>query len=322
MKKSLQTAAVLSVAALGLAACGSGDNTSTASSSDDTVKVVTTTDVYADIVKQVAGDTVEVTSIIDSTSQDPHSYEATSQDRLAVQDADVVVLNGGGYDAFMEDLAGSDNPDQKVINAVEVSDLFSEEEMTELTEGHSHDEGSEEEHNHDHGELNEHVWYSLDAMEKLADQVATSLGEVSSNNKDQYVQAADDFGAQLDGLIADAESVGAEGKHYVATEPVPGYLLQTAGFEDSTPADLTSAVESGNDLAPLTLQEIKDSLKNGETDFLAYNEQTSTAQTDEILKAAQENDVPNTSFTETLPEGEDYVSWMQTNIDNIKNAVA
>ena len=111
MKLVLRSVALASAGALALTGCGAQNSAS--DSKDDVVKVVTTTDVYADVVRQIAGDKVEVTSLISSTSQDPHSYEATASDRLKVKDADLVVLNGGGYDQFLEDMAGTDNPDQK-----------------------------------------------------------------------------------------------------------------------------------------------------------------------------------------------------------------
>ena len=69
------------------------------------VDVVASTSVYGDIVSSIGGDKVRVSSIINRTSQDPHSYEATTQDKLAVSKAELVVENGGGYDAFIDTLA-------------------------------------------------------------------------------------------------------------------------------------------------------------------------------------------------------------------------
>ena len=65
-----------------------------------------------------------VSSIINRTSQDPHSYEATTQDKLAVSKAELVVENGGGYDDFIHTLADDTGLDHgNVINAVDVSGL-------------------------------------------------------------------------------------------------------------------------------------------------------------------------------------------------------
>jgi zinc/manganese transport system substrate-binding protein len=86
--------------------------------------VVASTNVYGDIAKVVGGDNVSVTAIINKTSQDPHSYEATAQDRLAVSKADLVVENGGGYDDFLHTLVEDSSIDaHNVLNAVELSGL-------------------------------------------------------------------------------------------------------------------------------------------------------------------------------------------------------
>ncbi len=71
------------------------------------VKVLATTNVWGDIAKQLGGDWVEVTVIIDDPMQDPHSYEASARDQLAVNDAELVVVNGGGYDDFIYSLVQS-----------------------------------------------------------------------------------------------------------------------------------------------------------------------------------------------------------------------
>ena len=90
----------LAASSLLLAGCATENKTSSGSSSsagsNGKVKVVASTDVYADIAKQVGGDYVEVTALIASTSTDPHSYEATSADRLKAKDASLIVINGAG----------------------------------------------------------------------------------------------------------------------------------------------------------------------------------------------------------------------------------
>ena len=101
--------AALAGVSLLLTACGSGGGAAPASSgaqnSDGVIDVVASTNVYGDIASVIGGDKVNVTAIITKTSQDPHSYEATAQDRLVVSKADLVLENGGGYDAFLHKMA-------------------------------------------------------------------------------------------------------------------------------------------------------------------------------------------------------------------------
>lgn len=319
MRKILPSISLLAVSALALTACGASESTSSSAADDGALQVVTTTDVYADVVAAVGGDKVEVTPLIASTAVDPHSYEATSQDRLTVKDADMVVVNGGGYDTFLTEMAGADNPNQIVVNAVEISGLFSADDLAHMAEEHSSTEEDHSEHVHSY---NEHVWYDLDTMKKVADQVATELAELDPENADAYTSAAASFSTDADQLLDRLKAIDTEERTYLATEPVSGYLLEDAGFTDSTPEDLTAAVDSESDIAPLTMQEAKDALTGGSIDLLAFNEQTQTAQTTEIYTFAQEAGVASVSFTETLPENTGYLDWMTQNIDTLEKAVA
>ena len=55
---------------------------------------------------------------------------------------------------------------------------------------------------------------------------------------------------------------------------------------------------------------------------MAYNEQTETSQTKEVLQTAKDAGVAHVSFTETLPENTDYLSWMKTNVSNLEKALS
>lgn len=328
------TGAVLAGGLLALSACSSSSTTESAGAAqDDTVNVVTSTSVYADVVEQIGGDGVTVTPVIDSAAQDPHSYEATPQDRLTVEDADLVVMNGGGYDGFMDDLIG--DSDVPVVDAVEVSGLQKEAGAEE--HGHDHAEGEVEEgaegaeeshdhsaeghdHAHDHGGFNEHVWYDLPTMQQVAGAVGDELAELDADSAQDYGTRAQDYGKQLDGLHERAESLGLTGD-FIATEPVAGYLLEDAGLHDATPEDFTASVESGSDIAPLVYQEVADALGAGDLALLAYNEQTAGGQTDQLRSTAEDAGVPVVSFTETIPEGQTYPEWMSTNIDALDEAL-
>ncbi|MEU5548083.1 metal ABC transporter substrate-binding protein, partial [Streptomyces sioyaensis] len=166
--------------------CGCGSSAVAAtpgSSRSDTpstvVPVVASTNVYGDIARQVGGDHVKVVSIINDSAQDPHSYEASTQNRLALSEAKVVVENGGGYDDFIDRmLDGTKNSSPTVINAVQVS-------------GRAAQEGTD---------LNEHVWYDFSAMGKLADRIAAALAKASPGAAAVFLQHAKSFKDRLTAL--------------------------------------------------------------------------------------------------------------------------
>ena len=312
--------AVSALSALVLTGCsansGDAQQGEAAASDGDKITVVTSTNVYSDLVEQIAGDHVDVTPVIDSAAQDPHSYEASPQDRLSIDKADVVILNGGGYDAFMEDMT---TDSQTVINAVDVSDLEGKEQAAEEHE-HANDDEGHEGHSHAPGGFNEHVWYDLDTMQKLTERIAEQLGEINTNDSQEFTDNAASLNDQLSGMKSELESLNASGG-YVATEPMPGYLLQDAGLHDDTPAQFTTAIDSESDVAPAVLKETTDLVTSGHIDLLAFNQQTSTGQTQKLREDGEKSGVSVVEFSETLPEGKNYQQWMQDNIDQVAQAV-
>lgn len=309
-----RTAARLSFAASAglavlLAACAAPAATAPSSSSG-VIDVVASTSVYGDIVKSIGGDKVAVTSIISKTSQDPHSYEASTQDKLAVSKAGLVISNGAGYDDFFSKLSDDGKvPADKVITAVDASGL-----LPTATAGATAKvpEG-----------FNEHVWYNFSAMGKVADAVAAKLGSLNSAEARTFTANADKFKSSLNGLSAKvAEIKASKGSAPVAiTEPVPGYLLEAAGLENKTPEEFSHAIEAGSDVPPGAVKQTSDLITSKSVRFLAYNEQTAGAQTEKLKAAATTAGIPVVGFTETLPEGKDYITWMTDNVGNIAAAL-
>ena len=307
----------LASAALVLTGCAGGGEPE---GDDDALQVVASTDVYGSILAEVGGQGIEVTSLIDRPSQDPHSYEATARDRLAVSNADLVVLNGGGYDTFIEKLAADEGiPADDILNAVEISGL---EDHDQAEAEESHDEGDGH-HGHSHGSFNEHVWYSPEAMGRLADAAADRLAELDADGAETFRSNAADFNAGIEDINASLAALRetAGGRDVALTEPVPDYLVEEAGLHNATPSDFTEAVEEGSDVPPHVLKEMQDLVTGGSIAFLGYNEQTSTSQTEAVRQTAVDADVPVVDFSETLPEGQDYLQWMADNTANMESVL-
>lgn len=307
---ALATASVLAVA--GLSGCAA-----TPAADDGRLSIVASTNVYGDIAAQIAGVGVDVTSIITSAAQDPHSYEASAQDQLAITDADLVIENGGGYDPFVDTLLdASGNDDVVVLNAVDISGLAPDD------DDHAAEEAEADGHSHIEG-FNEHVWYSFEAMDALAGAIAAHLGELDADNADSYHANYEQFAADLGALEEKAHELheGFEGTGVVVTEPVPVYLLAELGLDNLTPDEFSEAIEEGSDVSPLVLDETLQLFVTGEVGLLAYNEQTAGAETDEVRAAAEAAGIPVVSFTETLPDGADYLSWMTRNLEAVATAL-
>ena len=102
------------VGGLALAACSSGASSPTSASKGDCptapLAVVVSVDQWGDIVDQLAGDCGEVTTIIKSSSADPHDYEPTPADHAKFTGAELVVVNGLDYDPWADKAVGRSAP--------------------------------------------------------------------------------------------------------------------------------------------------------------------------------------------------------------------
>jgi zinc/manganese transport system substrate-binding protein len=327
-RRLLPIIALSAASALVLAGCA-GATPGGESAGDGRLQVVASTNVYGQIVEEIGGDAVDVTSIITSTGQDPHSFEATAGDQLAVSRADLIIENGGGYDSFMESLVESSDASAHVITAAEFSHHWPEDEHAEdehSEDEHAEDEHSDEEHaGHDHiVGFNEHVWYDPHTIEHVAEAIAEELSELDPESAATFEINAAAFVEQIGGLetsLGEIEASGAGAQVFV-TEPVPVYLVTAAGLVNVTPEAFSEAVEEGQDVPPATLLESLDLVESGSVRIVIANSQTGGAETTQVIDAAEAQSIPVLEFSETLPEGQTYISWMQQNVEALSGGLA
>ena len=259
------------------------------------IKIVASTNVWGDIAYQIAGEEATVTALIDNVNQDPHSFEASARDQLAVQDADIVIMNGGGYDDFVEQMVEADDTPAILINAYVASG--------------------------DDDTRNEHIWYSASQVKDVGNVIFSALETVDRNSTPTYESNLAEFEAQIKLIeIRTAEIANAFGGAKVfATEPLIHYLLEDTGMVDITPAEFSEAIEEERDVAPYAMVEAKAVIKQAK--FVVVNSSTSTAQINEILSS-----YPSAAyaFGELLPQdpdtGEyygDYFEMMASALDMI-----
>ncbi len=341
--------ALVAAGALVLSACGASAPSQEGSSASDGLRVVASTTVYSSLVSEVLGGRGEVEALISSSGQDPHSYEASARDKLKLSKASLVVLNGGGYDAFAEQVVDSLEQRPPVLEAFE-------------GEGHSHDHAEEadaeaastaaddhadhdhadhghadESHaeteaaaaetadadhaEHDHG--NEHVWYDLHLMKDFAGRIGEELSAIDPDGAAGYRERAAALQSTLGGLEERVEALQtvAKGRGYLMTEPVAQSLLEDAGLTNKTPDGLAEAIEEGDEISPLALKRAQDALRFGSVTVLAYNEQTTDEQTTLIKATAEQAGVHVLSVSETPGADEDYLTWMGSTIDALEGAL-
>ncbi len=290
--------ALTAVAVVALAGCGPSqlDN-----ADDGVVRVVASTNVYGDLAQTIGGADVEVTSIIDDPSADPHQFEANGRVQLALSQADIVIVNGGGYDDFATTmLDASGNEDAILIDAIDVAGIDA-----------------------DADGFNEHVWYDYPTMQVVAQAIADALQQVGAGDAGTYVGGAGRLDVGLQNLMARADGLAtiAAGRGVVITEPVPLYLLTRIGLVNLTPPEFSQAIEDDSDVPAALLQQVLNLIGDGSVAVVVYNAQTGGPQTDAILDVAADSHVPAIGVTETLPSGTDYLSWQNGYIDLLTRAL-
>ena len=313
--KALALSTVTALALSGCAVIGSPTDVAEPTETPFTgLQVVSSTNVWGDIAKSIGGDRVQVVSIIESFSQDPHSYEASARDQLAVNDADLVIANGGGYDSFMDTLASAAGQDN-IVYAYLADELAVEDAKAKDDDGHDHD--------HDHADGNEHVWYDFHVVEDFANRLASKLAsldpEFAADYSDNLVEFLDQIGILEDRVAQVSGTVS--GSKVISSEPVADYLLTELGLENITPSGFSEAIEEETDVSPKDLLEMQNLLKSKAVGLFVVNPQTGSVQIDALIKLAEQNQIPVVELSELLPEGTRYFEWMESNIALLEEAL-
>ena len=284
--------ATVLLCAAGLTGCTTADRTPATGKPS----VVASTDVWGSVAQAVAGDDARVTSVV-SGAADPHSFSPAAATVAAVEDAALVVFNGGGYDAWVDEVLAA--------HRTAAVDAYS------LLDPSAIGEGSPP---------NEHVFYELNTVKAVASQVADRLAEVDPANAAQYRSRATDFGQRADVILGQEHAMRKTfpGAAVVATEPVAHYLLLAAGLTDKTPEGFSNAIEQDTDPAPADIATMLDLISHHEVAALMFNDQTMTGATRQIRDAARAAGVPVVDVTETLPgAGGDYRAWQAATVGRL-----
>lgn len=295
MRRSVALICAVMVACGSLAACARTDRHPAARGP----AVVASTDVWGSVAGAVTAGDAPVTSIVDGQI-DPHSYEPSPAVVARIEDAALVVYNGGGYDAWVDGILDR-HPGIATIDAYAL-----------LKDSDA-----------DPAPPNEHVFYDIATATAVADRIAEVLATQDPARADGYRSRAADFGRRAGEVLARALKLRTEfpGAQAIATEPVAHYLLVNAGLSDRTPSGFTNAIEQDSDPSPADMAAVLDLINGRQVSVLIVNEQTLTGATRQVRDAALAAGVPVVSVTETLSAGTDYLSWQSATVDRLAAAL-
>jgi zinc/manganese transport system substrate-binding protein/manganese/iron transport system substrate-binding protein len=222
---------------LSLAACGDDDS----SGSTANIRVVTTISLLEDLIHEIGGDRVEVTSLLPAGA-DPHTYEPTPGQVRDITEADVVFANGLNLEPGALKVIEPNLPDGTPL--VELAEQA-------IDDGFPTIEGDEEDE-----PINPHLWLSVDAAREYVKAIRDALSEADPDGAASYEANYDSYVARLDELDTEVEEalsdLPAERRKLVTTHDAFGYMAAYMGLEvAAVVAESPGQEPSASDVAAL-----------------------------------------------------------------------
>ncbi|WP_425323930.1 metal ABC transporter solute-binding protein, Zn/Mn family [Lactobacillus helveticus] len=287
--KSLFIMGLMGMIMLLASACSNKDQAKTKS---DKVSIVTTTNIYADIAKNVAGKYGSVQAIIKNSATDPHDFEPTTADAKKLTNANIIVANGLGYDSWMNKLASSVSKKPVLVG----EDLMG---LTKVD--------------------NLHIWYDLDMPTKYVNYLVKRLSKLDKKHAAYFKENGDKYLAKIAKVKQIAKSADKKNnKPVFVSEPVFDYGLEEAGYKIGD-KEFEEAIENGTDPSPKTINKMTNEIKDKKIAFFVNNTQASSSTVKTFVKLAKENGVPVFNVRETIPNHMTYLDWMRENYQNLAN---
>lgn len=256
---------------------------------------------YANVLAQIGGRDIQVTSVMSNPDTDPHTFEASPAVAREVSNAALIVQNGLGYDTFMQTIeAASPNRHRRVID---VATLLDRPATT----------------------PNPHLWYDPATMPKVAKAVAKALGALDPVHRAYFHARLERFDASLRPWKKAIATLRARfsGTPVAVTEPVADDMLAAAGLKDMTPIRFQADVMNGVDPSPQDVALVEGLLTHKKVKAFVYNVQVTDTLTQSLLALARSAHIPVVGVYETMPTpGFTYQRWMVAEVQAVTNALS
>ena len=181
--------------------------------SAEKIKVLATFSILGDMVKRIGGKHVAITTLV-GPDGDTHVYRPTPAAALAMSEAELLIVNGLGFEGWLDRLVEtSDFKGKRLVATKGVNAIRYEE-----GEGHDdhakdkHDDHGKDKHDdhahHDHGEFDPHAWKSLENALVYVNNITTALAKISpdkaavfSRNRAAYVAEIEALDKQIRKMV-------------------------------------------------------------------------------------------------------------------------
>jgi len=223
----------------------------------DKLKVVTTFTILGDMARNVGGEHIALTTLV-GPDGDAHVYEPTPADARALAQADLVIVNGLGFEGWIDRLVKASGYKGPVVVASDgIAALKAEED-------HGHDQSHAQSHaekdkDHDHGELDPHAWQDLANGRLYVANIARALAAADPAHADDYRRRAAAYDSELAALDRDIRSrldaVPADRRKVITSHDAFQYFGRAYGIDFHAPVGLSTESEpSAGEVAALIRQ--------------------------------------------------------------------
>jgi zinc/manganese transport system substrate-binding protein len=285
------------VAALGAAGCGAVANGEPGSG---TVRVVAAENFWGSIASQLGGDRATTDSIITNPNEDPHSYEPTASDARHLASAQLVIVNGVGYDPWTGKLLAANPESGRTV--LTIGDLFH------LKEGD-----------------NPHRWYDPADVEAVANAITADLKKLDPKHASYYDQRHAAFENQglatYHRLIAEIRA-RYSGTAVGASESIFALQAPALGLDLITPSSFLKAISEGAEVSAHDTLSVQKQLSQHQARVWIYNTQNATPEIQRLNALARSQQIPIATITETLsPANASFEQWQVAQLQRIEQAL-
>lgn len=302
------------------------------------LNVVATFSILGGMVKSVGGDHVEVTTLVGPDS-DAHAYNPTPADAKTILKADVLFVNGWGFEGWLDRLVDASGYKGRLITATDGieglpfdhGDDHNEEHHGDDHDGKhagkhedhhdkhedKHDDKHADAHGHHHGETDPHAWLSLAHAKVYIQNITGALQEADPKNSAVYALNQDAYLKQLgelEQLVTETlDTLPKERRTVVTSHDAFGYFADSYQFRFLAPQGLNPEAEaSARDVAAL-IEQIRD-----ENITALFLENIVSPRLLEQIAAESGAEIGGTLYADGLskPEGDagTYLNMMKHNI--------
>lgn len=251
-----------------------------------------------------------------------HDYQLTAADMKLLSKADVFIVNGGGIESFLSDVAES-YPDLKIVQACDGIDLLESAEGTgeshnDLSSNEDADHDDHDHSEHSHGDENAHVWMNLADYQIQVQNICNGLSEADSAHAEQYAKNAQTY----QGKVQELQQEAAELASQIASQPVVifheayEYIVQEYGLQLAGEMNLDEERQ-------VSAGEVADILHSIEDNHVSVVLAEKLYGTDMGEMVAKQSGV-KVVYLDTLTRGDysadSYLEGMRSNIEQLKEA--